>query len=140
MTVRLIQGFAFPPEGLLNLLKVADIPAALSTSRGVPGKEMHDCMFSGMIFPDPTSTLGGFVGRMHDEGGESFLHAVVLRRRELAFLRKYLKDGKYDDTRFYFRRSGSLWVGDYQSEAGRGVAKCIVTVVPQEILRLKNRR
>ena len=136
MTVRLIQGVVFPSEEALELMKAAGYSALLAAAmKSSPGGATYS-MFSGILFPDPTKHDGGIVGRMNDRGGESFLHDVVLSRGELAFTRRYQEGEKYDSTGFHFRRTGSLWVGEYRGESGRGAAKCIITMAPKSFFNL----
>ena len=127
MSTYLIQGFFFQ-EGEWQILKNGTItPAIFGT---------YDYMFAGIIFPDEMNAVGGFTGKMQDCWGESVLSSVHFHPESyLDFIKKYEK--RQDLVEYHFKLQNGVWSGEFSgSEVGKGVARCIITKIDEDFLKV----
>lgn len=130
MTLYLIQGFFFQKQSWLDIGVGSDGEwPAVFIKRG-----LSRFMYSGVIYPDDRNILGVYAGQMFDHFGESLLSKVVIRPKEIKFIKKY--DRRDDLIDYEFTKHNGMWVGGYSGPVvGQGGAKCIITEVPEGFLR-----
>lgn len=90
--------------------------------------------FTGALFTPASYGADKKAGEMNDNlYGSSVLSNVAIELDCLAFDAKYLTGCQKDAVVSYsFQRKNAIWVGEYSSSTGTGLAKCILTEVPWE--------
>lgn len=124
----LIQGFFFQKQRQLRIVHQSEISGGVGT---IINEGLYRCMYSGVIFPNPRNEQE-LIGEMLDCFGESKLFDMKITLNEASFAKKYCN--RNDIIHYKFRRESELWVGEYSgSVVGEGVAKCIITEVPDSL-------
>lgn len=90
--------------------------------------------YSGILWDDETSSMGGLVGHMQDVFGGSRLSDARADAIEVSFTKRY--DNRSDDIRYAFKVSeGGVWFGGYEGDlVGSGVSICVVAEVPEHLI------
>lgn len=88
-------------------------------------------MFNGALWQDPNGIKGTLSGHLEDRFGRSKLTHVELDANHFVFAKRYHNRPPIHYT-FRFKE-GLTWVGEWSGrDAGRGIARCLLTEVPDE--------